>query len=164
MAYNSVRQNYLVVFEYEFSLTDHDIYGRFVNTDGTLSSEFAIATPSAYDLNPIVAYSSALDSYLVVWERRIGDPEFGQKDIYARVVNYDGSFPGSEIALDTTAARRSMRHGLLTNWAGSRLIPLRPASSRPSTGTWITRTGGSASGMGCIGILITQVSEFKISK
>jgi CubicO group peptidase (beta-lactamase class C family)/fibronectin type 3 domain-containing protein len=104
VAYNSVRQNYLVVFEYEFSLTDHDIYGRIVNSDGTLGSEFAIATPSAYDLNPIVAYSSALDSYLVVWERRIGDPEFGQKDIYARVVNYDGSLPGSEIALDTGSA------------------------------------------------------------
>lgn len=104
VAYNSVRQEYLVVFEYEFSLTDHDIYGRLVNSNGTLGDEFSIATPSAYDLNPIVAYSSALDSYLVVWERRIGDPEFGQKDIYARVVNYDGSLPGSEIALDTGTA------------------------------------------------------------
>ncbi|MFN2120415.1 MAG: hypothetical protein ACK2T0_08505, partial [Anaerolineales bacterium] len=106
VAYNSVRQNYLVVFEYEYSLSDHDIYGRFVNSDGTLGSEFSIATPTAYDMNPKVAYSPAQDSYLVVWERRVGDPEFGEMNIFAQVLDYDGTRLGSEIALDTGTARQ----------------------------------------------------------
>ena len=107
VAHNWPNQEYLVVWEYEYSLSDHDIYARRVDYDGTLiGGEIAIATPSDYDRNPVIAYSPYQDGYLVVWERRVGDPEFGQVDIYAQRLDWNGSPLGSPIALDTGSARQ----------------------------------------------------------
>jgi hypothetical protein len=92
---------YLVVWEVDTPSTAHDIYARRVNYDGILlGNEIGVSTSSYYDRNPVVAYSVYQNSYLVVWERRIGDEEFGQYDIYAQRVAADGTLLGTVIALD----------------------------------------------------------------
>jgi hypothetical protein len=93
---------YLVVWEVDTPSSGHDVVARRINYDGTLlGAEIGVATSTYYDRNPVVAYSVYQNSYLVVWERRIGDDEFGQYDIYAQRVGADGTLLGSALALDT---------------------------------------------------------------
>jgi cell division septation protein DedD len=92
---------YLVVWEVDTPSSGHDIVAHRINYDGTLIGEdIGVSTSSYYDRNPVVAYSVYQNSYLVVWERRIGDEEFGQYDIYAQRVAADGTLLGGPLVLD----------------------------------------------------------------
>ncbi|MEJ2737208.1 MAG: hypothetical protein P8189_27215, partial [Anaerolineae bacterium] len=105
VAYNSSRTQFLVVWEQAYSTTDHDVWARRVGTGGSLDGDgFAISTYSAWETNPVVAYNSYRDEYLVVWELRVGDPEFGQRNIYARRLDGDGTPVGNVIILDAGTA------------------------------------------------------------
>jgi hypothetical protein len=105
VAYNSSRTQFLVVWEQAYSTTDHDVWARRVGTGGSLDGDgFAISTYSAWETNPVVAYNSYRDDYLVVWELRVGDPEFGQRNIYARRLEGDGTPVGNVIILDGSTA------------------------------------------------------------
>ncbi len=94
---------FLVVWQYAYSLTDHDIYARRVDTSGNLvTSELTVSTLTYFETRPVVAFDPSNHRYLVVWERRIGDEEFGQRDIYAQLVNENGTIYGSQFAITTS--------------------------------------------------------------
>jgi|GEM_PF-3255078 len=108
VAYNTTAGQYLVVWEDEYSLTDHDILAQRVASNGsTLGAMIQVAYYVDWDARPAVAYNSVRDEYLVVWQRRIGDAEFGQYDIYARRITGSGTPIGSPIALDTGSASQT---------------------------------------------------------
>ena len=98
VAYNQANGEFLVVWEYEHSPTDHDIYARLVRQDGTLASgEFPIATSGSYESSPAVAYNPAANEYLIVWEVRVGSGEFSHHDIQARRLDGNGALVGGLI-------------------------------------------------------------------
>jgi hypothetical protein len=109
IAFNTSAQNFLVVWEYAYSVTDHDIYARRVGSDGALlSGEIAIATTTSAEGLPAIVYNPTANEYLVVWRQVVGSDEFKQGDIYAQRVNASGAPVGSAIqvaggALDETA-------------------------------------------------------------
>jgi hypothetical protein len=68
IAYNSVRNQYLVVWEVDWGGGYHDIYARRISGDGRLLSGFSLANASGHSqMNPTVAYDPLSDRYLVVW-------------------------------------------------------------------------------------------------
>jgi hypothetical protein len=68
ITYNPYAREYLVVFEYEYSEADHDVYLRRVNEDGSLiGGDAAVSASVSQELNPIVG-SSPDEHYLITWE------------------------------------------------------------------------------------------------
>lgn len=102
VVYHPTVGEYLVVWEYEYSSSDHDIYARLVASNGTLiGNELAIATTGQYESNPVVAYNSQDDEYLVVWESQEGSGEASHFDIYGQRLDPSGDTQGDPIAIAT---------------------------------------------------------------
>lgn len=96
-AYSPVANKYLVVWE-EWLDDAHDIYGRLVNANGTISgAQFPIAVAAEYQWNPDVAYGSTFDQFLVVFDDDRLVP--GDKDINAQFVNSNGTLSGSNFTV-----------------------------------------------------------------
>jgi hypothetical protein len=95
VAYSPAQDEYLVVYTYDSTITDSDIWARRVKWDGSwMSSEFAIGRPdkSGKQHHPAVAYNSDADEYLVVYQNTWGG---GGQDVDAvRVQASDGTSPG----------------------------------------------------------------------
>jgi len=100
--YNPVRQNYLVSWnDSRNTLNETDIYGIFVNPDGSLDgTEFLICDVPKSQYYPAMIYNSQDDEILVVWEDfRDCTTEVCIEDLsslYARRLASDGSFIGDE--------------------------------------------------------------------
>lgn len=104
VAYNRDLDEFLVVWEYEFSATDHDILAQRVASNGTLvSGEIAIATLGNFESRPRVIYNVVDEEYLVVWEHRIGSDEFAQHDIRGQRLSGNGALQGGTIIIDDGA-------------------------------------------------------------
>lgn len=89
IAYNSQNHEYLVVWEAEYAGPIWEIWGRRVSMNGApLGSAFRIS-PDNQGSNPDVAYSSAANEYLVVWEHGTG--------VYGQRVSASGTPQGSVI-------------------------------------------------------------------
>ncbi len=88
IAYNSTDDVYLVVYEVETTAANHDIKAKIVGSNGSVLSSFAISTDSKSEFNPRVAYNSALNQYMVVWEVKRSDTIY---DIYAKIINSTGA-------------------------------------------------------------------------
>ena len=87
MAYDSVNNRYFLVYTKEDG-ADNDIYGQFVNPDGTLlGSEFVIANDTNPENSPKVSYDPVTRRFLVVWAY---STTF--YDIYGRIINDGGTF------------------------------------------------------------------------
>jgi len=98
VAYNQTDGEFLVVWEWESTPDNHDIYARRVGSDGSLiSSEIPIATLTNFESNPAVAYNTADNEYLVVWEHRYAS---GDHDIYGQRLDSDGTQVGGSIVID----------------------------------------------------------------
>jgi hypothetical protein len=66
------QDKYMVVWEHEYSLTDHDIYAREYNADGTPDgSYFTIASWTQDDTVPDIAANGASKEWLAVWQRAL---------------------------------------------------------------------------------------------
>jgi len=101
VTYNSANGEFLVVWEYEYSPDDHDIYARRVASDGTLiGNELIIANLTNFESNPAVAYNSYNKEYLIVWEHLFEGRRHG---IYGRRVAANGALLGEPIAIDTSS-------------------------------------------------------------
>jgi len=69
VAYSPTHDEYLIVYTYEASASDYDVWARRVAWDGSwMSSEIRINGDSDIQWNPAVAYNSDADEYLVVYE------------------------------------------------------------------------------------------------
>lgn len=87
-------ENYLIAFErFQISGTRNDIYGMKVDSAGNpFGSVILICTAASNQEYPKIV-SDGTD-YLVVWQ----DKRSGEKDIYARLIEADGT-PGAEIQI-----------------------------------------------------------------
>ena len=82
-------QSWTVVWSFQFSPTDTDVWGALIDWDGIPATPFAIETATSNELEPTV--SSPTDvingrrTYLVAYERVVGTA--GDGDLIARVLN-----------------------------------------------------------------------------
>ena len=103
VTWNAVRNQYLVVWEDNRSGTDWDVHGRRISATGApIGEDFHISSPEASVARPDVAWSGAVNRYLVVWED-YRDPS-GLADLYGRRVRANGTVVGdSDIKLSGPA-------------------------------------------------------------
>lgn len=68
VAYNSDLGQFLVVWEQEYSSSDHDIYAQRLAGDGTpVGAAVPVAVPPTWESLPSVAYNPITEQYLVAW-------------------------------------------------------------------------------------------------
>lgn len=89
IAYNSLHNEYLVVWENLWAGGGHDIYAQRVSTDGHLLSWFSVSTSAYSKMNPSVAYDPTHDRYLVVFAYDY-DGTGRDWDIYGRFIPWNG--------------------------------------------------------------------------
>ncbi len=81
VAFDSVNQRFIAVWEDSRSDETYDIYGQYVNANGTLSGANLAISEASYDqLTPVVAYNFNYANFLVAYETRITG-EINQSDI-----------------------------------------------------------------------------------
>jgi hypothetical protein len=104
LVYNTASDQFLVVFDDDrLVVGDYDIYGKFINGNGSLAgADFPISESADNQLLPVIAYNTRDDQFLVVW-RDSRNPATSD-DIYARMMNGDGSMAGPEFAVSTASA------------------------------------------------------------
>jgi len=123
LVYNSVRNQYLVVWQDYRSGSDYDIYGQRISaTGGLVGQELVIATAGALNGNPVVAYNSRSDEYLVVWQR-IQSTGTGY-EIYAQRVGGGGSLIGSAIWIsrDTGTVHEGVAHVVYNEFSNDYMV------------------------------------------
>ncbi|MBI5631875.1 MAG: carboxypeptidase regulatory-like domain-containing protein [Nitrospirae bacterium] len=99
-AYNRSTDQYFVVWEDQRSGGASDVYGQFVNSDGSLSGvNFVVSNAANWQHRPSVAYDSSADQYLVAWF----DYRNSNYDIYGQLVDSNGTLSGGEIVVSTAA-------------------------------------------------------------
>lgn len=87
--YNQFRQEYLVVWVYDFGPGDYNVEGRLVSWNGSsMGSPITINSDVDVQDNPAVAFNPNDDEYLVAYENHW---ESGLRDVDAQRVNGDGS-------------------------------------------------------------------------
>lgn len=92
IAYNPVRDQYLVVWENDWGGGYHDVYAQRIAGDGRLLSWFALSSGKS-QANPDVAYDPVNDRYLVVWAHdRHGNG--ADWDLHGRFIPWNGPDPG----------------------------------------------------------------------
>ncbi len=90
VAYNSVHDQYLVVWENMWPGGHHDIYAQRISGSGQLLSWFAVASLPNKQMNPSVGYDPVRDRYLVVWAYDYNGND-SDWDVYGRFIPWNGS-------------------------------------------------------------------------
>lgn len=91
VSYDAVNQRYFVLWQDErnssASTANIDLYGQFVNLDGSLSgSNYAVSSAPSNQLAPSIAYDPYFKQFLAVWKdaRNINPPGTSASDIYGQ--------------------------------------------------------------------------------
>ncbi|MBZ0088788.1 MAG: hypothetical protein K8H90_00255, partial [Thermoanaerobaculia bacterium] len=93
VAYNSLHDEYLVVWEEIAADGSHDLFARRVTAGGVLLATFAVATSGNDQVEPAVAFDPVNDRYLVTWSYDYwGDGS--DWDIVGRFIPWSGPTPG----------------------------------------------------------------------
>lgn len=95
VTYDNVNDRFLVVWidRRNYGDTWTDVYGQLVNANGSLSgSNFIICDNEDFQHSCSVAFDGTYQRFLVSWEDLRNGPE---RDIYARLVNANGTLYGS---------------------------------------------------------------------
>lgn len=122
LAYHPGAGEYLVVSEFKFGATDHDIKAQRIAEDGNLiDSAINITALGNFEGNPCIVYNPATQEYLVAWEHREGMDEFTHNDIHARRLAANGSPLGSPITVANGSLDESAPAVACTN-AGQFLV------------------------------------------
>jgi hypothetical protein len=101
VAFDSRNNRYLVVWvDWRDAVTrDSDIYGQFVNADGTLhGNDFPIAQGRVSQKYPNVAFDPFHNRFLIAWG---DDRNGGVEKIYGRFIGAEGDYLGNEFAIAT---------------------------------------------------------------
>jgi hypothetical protein len=103
VAYDPVRDRYLVVWSYDYGGGDFDIRGRFVPWNGeNLGNEIIISQTLNGEYHPQVAYGYTRDAFTVTW---MSDNATNPSFIAARQVwAADGTFPGDAFRVSNMSA------------------------------------------------------------
>ncbi len=100
IAYNSLANEYLVVYERSASASNTDIYGQRVSVTGALvGSVITIANSGNNERRPRLAYNPSSNNYLVVWEYDASGTTGTNFDLRVRTVNSTGSSLGSPVTV-----------------------------------------------------------------
>lgn len=94
VVYNPYTDQYLVVYTYELSDTNHDIWGKFISWNGVLSSRIIIDSRLLVQKHPAVAYNSQEHQYVIAY---CDHQASGSMDVYLRTLDESGSLVGSAI-------------------------------------------------------------------
>ena len=71
VAFNHLRDEYLVVWYYEYGIDDLDILGSLVSWNGSsIGTPFPVASAADYQMRPDVVFNPSVDEYLVVYENK----------------------------------------------------------------------------------------------
>lgn len=98
VAYNSLDDEYLIVWEDRRSTTDYDIFAQFIDgvTGTPTGANFPVSSVIGHDeWAPEVVYDSVSNQYLVVWEESAG----GDTDIWGQILAADGTLLGSAFVI-----------------------------------------------------------------
>ncbi|MGB9082733.1 MAG: putative Ig domain-containing protein, partial [Desulfuromonadaceae bacterium] len=92
VSYDAVNQRYFVMWQDErnssTSMANIDLYGQFVNLDGSLSgANYSISSAASNQLAPAITYDTFLNRFLAVWKdaRNINPPGTTASDIYGQL-------------------------------------------------------------------------------
>lgn len=97
VAYDSANSKFLVVWE-DYRNGNSDIYGQLVDAGGALNGgEFLVTNAVNNQTSISTAYDSGSQTYLVTWQ----DERNGNRDIFAQLVNDDGSMNGANFPVST---------------------------------------------------------------
>jgi hypothetical protein len=108
VTYNSIHDEYLVVWENTQTGGALDIFARRVSSQGQLLNSFTVATGSKSRIRPSVAYDPVNDRYLVVWIYDVNGDD-SNWDVYGRFIPWDGPSDSlTEFAIYT--GNSSQRH------------------------------------------------------
>jgi hypothetical protein len=100
VAYGVQSDEYLVVWEQEHALTDHQVIGQRLGGDGILRGDPILITPFGdLDSKPAVAYHPTADEYLVVYQRKCYDDIWVSTDLYGQRIAADGLLTGAPISI-----------------------------------------------------------------
>jgi hypothetical protein len=125
VAFDSLNNRFLVVWEDSRSTTDLDIYGQMVNADGSLfvlNNPIIISDASENQTKPSVAYDSADSRFLVAWEdnRNTGLTDL---DIFGQMVNADGTlFAANNPIVISDASESQTKASVAYDSADSRFL------------------------------------------
>jgi len=98
VAYDSASRQFLVAWSDNRSGWSFDIYGRFLDAEGTpIGSAFIISDATGDQGNPVAVFDGVNRRFLVAWE----DSRSGPRDIYARYVGADGSPSGGDFVVSS---------------------------------------------------------------
>lgn len=88
ITYQDGSQEYLVVWEYVWTETDHDIYARRLDGNGdVVGAEIPISIQENREGEPAVAANTTNGGYLVTWSQQIGSDDFGWSQIRGQKLN-----------------------------------------------------------------------------
>lgn len=103
IAYNTLFNEYMVVWSDFRSVQDYDIYGRRLDGAGALlGSEIAVALDGQLNSDAAIAYNPLRNEYLVVWET-IRDRSNRGFDIYAQRLSATGVLQGGATLISSTS-------------------------------------------------------------
>ncbi len=104
VAYNSLHDEYLVVWYNDQGGGLWDIYARRVRGDGTLLSDFCVVSDvGRKNWQPDVAYSPTQDAYLVVYTYEVNASDY---DLWAKRVGWNGGWMSAEIHINQEAGKQ----------------------------------------------------------
>jgi hypothetical protein len=164
VAHNPNANEYLVVWEYAYTASDHDVYAQRVTAAGALAGgQITITALSHYESRPVVAFNATAGEYLVVWERRVGSDEFAQNDVYAQRLAANGGLLGSQFAIASGALDESAPAVAFGPAAGQYLVAWQ--AKQPVSGEYDVRAqrvaaNGSLAG-GSIGVSTWQYAQIR---
>jgi len=99
IAFDSTHRQYLVIWN-----SEDNIFGQFINSEGSLTGARLTLSNTAttpYGRCSAVTYGDAVQKFVAAW----GEQDSSHRDnVYARVINSDGSFDGSKLAVSSDGA------------------------------------------------------------
>jgi len=107
VAYNNVRDEFLVVWMQDTGSGNYGIYGQRVSSAGSLLGSAIAIDTAGYNECPDVAYDPWSDQYLVVYDYHWASDD---ADIWGRLVKGDGTVPYSAMPIDQSSGFQLAAH------------------------------------------------------
>ena len=100
VAYNSSDDQYLVAW-WDDRGSDSDIYGQIFSASGIpQGNNFVVSNGADEQSDPLVAYNSTDNNYMVVWQDKRDGAEY---DVYGQVISATGVLSGANFAINSDA-------------------------------------------------------------